>query len=166
MCSCNLIIVAIKSTIGKSKEKLIRNTIISFNFFWLLEFFLWPYIHLICCNFLQSCFYHIHFLMPFILFSFLYLLSIYNLLSSESILYFFLYYFLFYCCTFFSFVRCSRIIERFLSWTFTLLLQLLSQKISAIPFLETCLVFFSFFSFHCNFLFQKFQCCFSYCSNF
>lgn len=86
------------------------------------------------------------------------------MLSSEPIL-----YFLFYCCTFFFLLYLALVsLKGFFLGTFTLLLQLLSRKISAILFLETCLAFFLFFFFffHCNFLFQKFQCCFSYCSNF
>lgn len=109
-------------------------------------------------NFLQSCLYYIHFPMSFILF------SIYNLLSSESILYFSFY---FIAVLFFLLYVALVSLKGFLLGTFTLLLQLLSRKISAISFLETCLVFspppFFFppppFFFPpiaiCNFLFQK-----------
>ena len=113
-------------------------------------------------NFLQSCFYYIHFPMPFILF------SIYNLLSSESILYFSFY---FIAVLFFLLYVALVSLKGFLLGTFTLLLQLLSRKISAISFLETCLVFFPLLLFFLQlqfaiFFFRKFQCCFSYCSNF
>lgn len=102
-------------------------------------------------NFLQSCLYYIHFPMSFILF------SIYNLLSSESILYFSFY---FIAVLFFLLYVALVSLKGFLLGTFTLLLQLLSRKISAISFLETCLVFFPLLLFFspiaiCNFLFQK-----------
>lgn len=102
-------------------------------------------------NFLQSCLYYIHFPMSFILF------SIYNLLSSESILYFSFY---FIAVLFFLLYVALVSLKGFLLGTFTLLLQLLSRKISAISFLETCLVFspppFFFPPIAiCNFLFQK-----------
>lgn len=100
--------------------------------------------------------------MPFILF------SIYNLLSSESILYFSFY---FIAVLFFLLYVALVSLKGFLLGTFTLLLQLLSRKISAISFLETCLVFFPLLLFFLQlqfaiFFFRKFQCCFSYCSNF
>lgn len=68
---------------------------------------------------------------------------------------------------FFSFVSCSRIIERFLSWNFYSIIATSFPKNFCNTFPRNLSCFFSFlFFFHCNFLFQKFQCCFSYCSNF
>lgn len=114
-------------------------------------------------NFLQSCFYYIHFPMPFILFSIYitcFLQNPYYISRFILLLYFF---FLLYVAL--------VSLKGFLLGTFTLLLQLLSRKISAISFLETCLVFFPLLLFFLQlqfaiFFFRKFQCCFSYCSNF
>lgn len=94
----------------------------------------------------------------------------YNLLSSKPILYF-LFYFIFFCKKkllyffFFFFERCSRIIERFLSWNFYSIIATSFPKNFCNTFPRNLSRSFLFFFFFCNFLFQKFQSCFSYCSN-
>lgn len=158
-----------QSTVGKSKKKFVNEKYDNFVqlFFVLLEFFLWLYIRLICCNFLQFCF--LLYLFSDTFYSLFVPIHITCFLRNPYYISCFILFFFVKknCCTFFfSFLNVALVsLKGFFLGTFTLLLQLLFRKISAILFLETCLVLFFFSFFFCNFLFQKFQSCFSYCSN-
>lgn len=114
-------------------------------------------------NFLQSCFYYIHFPMPFILFSIYitcFLQNPYYISRFILLLYFFFF------CTLLSYhwkVSFLELLLYYCNFFPEKFLQYLSSKLVLfflpLPFFFLQLQFAIFF-------FRKFQCCFSYCSNF
>lgn len=158
-----------QSTVGKSKKKFVNEKYDNFVqlFFVLLEFFLWLYIRLICCNFLQFCF--LLYLFSDTFYSLFVPIHITCFLRNPYYISCFILFFFVKknCCTFFFFFfeRCSRIIERFLSWNFYSIIATSFPKNFCNTFPRNLSRSFLFFFFFCNFLFQKFQSCFSYCSN-